>query len=94
MELARNESSEHTYGKVQGSDSKNASRAQAAKWKILFPYSMHEHNAGIERESILKFYAFDVQFYSIVDEKKKVFTSATCVNQFIEFRKFNWKWVI
>ena len=71
MELARNESSEHTYGKVQGSDSKNASRAQAAKWKILFPSSMHEHNAGIERESILKFYAFDVQFYSIVDEKKK-----------------------
>ena len=31
MELARNESSEHTYGKVQGSDSKNASRARATK---------------------------------------------------------------
>lgn len=59
--------------------------------KYFFPSSIHARNAGKERESILKFYAFDVQFYSIVDEKKKLFTSATCVNQFIEFRKFNWK---
>jgi len=48
--------------------------------KYFFPSSMHARNAGIERESILKFYAFDVQFYSIVDEKKKNYSQVQHVS--------------